>query len=87
MIGKLCACLLFSLTGLVFAEIQHVHKKCHPPKYNGVLYSKYWANIIEIFTTELSTYLYTARKNLWKFNVKIVFYYMFSITRPKHKFP
>jgi len=52
-----------------------------------VLYLKYLANIIEIFTTEFSTYLYIVCKNSWKFNVKIVFYYMFSITRPKHKFP
>jgi len=26
-------------------------------------------------------------KNSWKFNSKIVFYYMFSITRQKHTFP
>jgi len=45
------------------------------------------ANITEIFTTEFSTYLYIVCKNLWKFKVKIVFYYMFSFTRPKHKFP
>jgi len=44
------------------------------------------ANIIEIFTTEFSTYLYIVCISSWKFNVKIVFYYMFSITRPKHKF-
>jgi len=30
---------------------------------------------------------YIVCKNLWKFNVKIVFYYTFSITHPKHKFP
>jgi len=59
-----------------------------PPKYNGVVfkeYSKYLANISEIFTTEFSTYLYILCKNLWKFKVKIVFYYTFSITHPKHK--
>jgi len=44
------------------------------------------ANIIEIFTTEFSTHLYIVCKNSFKFNVNIVFYYMFSITRPKHKF-
>jgi len=45
------------------------------------------ADIIEIFSTEFSIYLYIVCKNSWKFNVKIVFYYMFSITRSKHKFP
>jgi len=45
------------------------------------------ADIIEIFTTEFSIYLYIVCKNSWKFNVKIVFYYTFSITRSKHKFP
>ena len=44
-----------------------------------VQYSKYLENLIEIFTTELNTYLYIVCKNSWKFNVKIVFYYMFSI--------
>jgi len=44
------------------------------------------ADIIEIFTTEFGIYLYIVCKNLWKFNVKIVFYYMFSITHSKHKF-
>jgi len=43
-------------------------------------YSKYWANISEIFTTDFSTYLYIVCKNSWKFNVNIVFYYMYSIT-------
>ena len=52
-----------------------------------VQYSKYLANIIEIFTTEFSIYLYIICKNSWKFNVKIVFYYMFSMTRSRHKFP
>jgi len=45
------------------------------------------ANIIEIFATEFSIHLYIACKNSSKFNAEIVFYYMFSITRPKHKFP
>jgi len=49
-------------------------------------YSKYLANIIEIFTTEFSTYLYFVCKNSCKFNVKIAFYYMFLITYPRHKF-
>ena len=61
-------------------------KNAPPPKYNGVVF-KILANISEIFTTEFSTYLYIACKNSWMFNVKIVFYYVFSITRPKHKFP
>jgi len=43
-------------------------------------YSKYWANISEIFTTDFSTYLYIVCQNSWKFNVNIVFYYMYSIT-------
>ena len=43
-----------------------------------------WVNF---FTTEFNTNVYTVCKNSWKFNVKIVFYCMFSITRPKHKFP
>jgi len=50
-------------------------------------YSQYWANITEIFTAEFSTHLYIACKNLWKFNIKIIFYDMFSITRQKHKSP
>jgi len=62
-------------------------RKNGPPKYNGVVFEKYLANIIEIFTTEFGTYLYIVCKNSWKFNVKIIFYDMFSITRPKHKFP
>jgi len=45
------------------------------------------ANIIEIFTTEFSTYVYIVCKCSWECNVKIVFYYIFSFTRPKHKFP
>jgi len=45
------------------------------------------ANIIEIFTTEFSTYFYIVCQKSWKFNVKIVFYYTFLVTRPKHKFP
>jgi len=36
------------------------------------------ADIIKIFTTEFSIYLYIVCKNLWKFNVKIVFYYVFN---------
>jgi len=36
------------------------------------------ANIIEIFTTEFSRYLYIVCKNSWKFNVRIVFYYVFN---------
>jgi len=35
-------------------------------------------NIIEIFTTEFSTYVYIMCKNSWKFNLKIVFYYVFN---------
>jgi len=58
-------------------------RKNGPPKYNVVQYSKYLANITEIFTTEFSTYLYIVCKNLWKFNVEITFYYIFSITRSK----
>ena len=42
--------------------------------------------MIEIFTTKFSTYLYIVCKNSWKFKVKIIFYYMFWITCPKHKF-
>jgi len=44
-------------------------------------------NIIEIFATKFITYLYIVCKNSWKFNENIVFYYMFTVTRPKHKFP
>jgi len=44
------------------------------------------ADIIEIFTTEFRTYLYIVYKNSWKFNVKMAFYCMFSITCPKHNF-
>jgi len=36
------------------------------------------ADIIEIFTTEFSSYLHIVCKNSWKFNVKIVFYYVFN---------
>jgi len=50
-------------------------------------YSRYWANISEIFTSEFSTHLYIVCKNKWKFNVKIIFYYTISITRQKQKFP
>jgi len=42
---------------------------------------KYWAKISEIFTTEFSTYLYIVCKNSWKFNVRIIFYYVFSIDK------
>jgi len=70
---------------LVFSE-QRVHEKTAPLSIM-VQYSKYLANIIEIFTTEFSAYLYIVCKNSWKFNVKITFYYLFSITRSKHKFP
>ena len=52
-------------------------KKMAPLKYNGV----------EIITTEFSIYFNIVCNNSWKFNVKIVFYYTFSITRSKHKFP
>jgi len=31
--------------------------------------------------------LYNVCKNFWKFNVQIIFYYLFSITRQKHKLP
>jgi len=48
-----------------------------------MVYAKYLENVIEIFTTEFSTYLYIVCKNSWKFNLKIVFYYVFSITRSK----
>jgi len=58
-------------------KLQRVHKKW-PPKYNGVVF-KYLANIIEIFTTEFSTYLYIVCKNSWKFNVQIEFYYVFTL--------
>ena len=68
-------------------QIYSVSTKKRPPLSIIVYYSKYLADIIEIFTTEFSIYLYIVCKNLWKFNVKIVFYYMFSITRSKHKFP
>jgi len=57
-----------------------VSTKKQPPKYNDVWCSKYLANIIEIFTTQL----YIEGKNTWKFNVKIVFYYVFSITLPEY---
>jgi len=52
-------------------------KNAPPPKCNGV-YSKYCANISEIFTTEFSMYLYTVWRNSWKFNVKVVFDYAFN---------
>jgi len=61
-----------------------VHKK-GPPKYNGIVFrilGKHQWNL----ASEFSTYLYIVSKNTWKFNVKIMFYYMFSITRQKHKF-
>jgi len=48
-----------------------------PPKYNGVVLEirgKHHWN----FTTEFGTYLKTASKNSWKFNVKIAFYYAFN---------
>jgi len=44
-----------------------------PHLISAVKYSKHLANIIEIFTTEFRGYLYIVCKNLWKFNVKIVF--------------
>ena len=56
--------------------IQRVHEKM-PPKYNGLVF-EILGNIIEIFTTEFSTHLYTVCKNSWKFNVKVVFYYVFN---------
>jgi len=36
------------------------------------------ANIIEISTTEFSTHLYIVCKKSWKFNVKMIFYYIFN---------
>ena len=71
---------------ITFLVIYSVSTKKRPPKYNGVVF-EILGNIIEFFTTEFSIYLYVVCKNLWKFNVKIIFYYMFSITRSKHKFP
>jgi len=62
--------------------LQRVHEK-NGPLIIMVQYSKYLANIIEIFTTEFSTHCYIVCKNSWTFNVKIVYYYMFSITCPK----
>jgi len=59
--------------------LQHVHEKT-PPKHNGVVF-EILGNIIEIFTTEFSIYLYIVCKNSWKFHTEIVFYYMFSLTR------
>jgi len=61
-------------------------QKRPPPKYklNGV--GKYLANIIAIFTTKFSTYLYVVCNYSWKCNVKIAFYYMFSITRQNTSF-
>ena len=56
------------------------------PRYNGVVFEilgKHQWN----FTTEFSIYVYIMCKNSRKFNVKIVFYYTFLITRPKHKIP
>jgi len=77
---------------LINIQIQDTIQYTACPEKNGplrimVYYSKYLANITEVFTTEFSTYLYIMCKNSWTFKVKIVFYYMFSITRPKHKFP
>jgi len=58
------------------SNIQRVDEKtAPPPKYNGVVF--------EICTTSFSMYLYIVCKNLWKCNVEIIFYYMFSITRSK----
>jgi len=65
---------------MTYITLQHVHEKTPPPSSIMVQYSKYWANISETFTTEFSKYLYTVCKNLWKFNVKIICYYTFSIT-------
>jgi len=76
------SCMVYN-TGHLY--IQCVHEKT--ALLSIMVYSKYLADIIEIFTTEFSIYLYIVCKNSWKFNVKIVFYYMFSITRSKHKFP
>ena len=69
-----CLCLLctlcvsFSLFDATFV----VNKRI----YIMVQYSKYMANMIEIFTTEFSTYLYIVCNNSWKFNVRTVFYCM-----------
>jgi len=49
-----------------------------PPLSIMVSYSKYWAKINVIFTTEFSIYLYIVCKNSWKFNVRIIFYHVFS---------
>jgi len=65
--------------------LQCVHEK-RPPSIMS-WYTKYLANISEIFTTEFSAYLYIVCKNSWKFKAKIIFYYMFSITCQKHQFP
>ena len=47
------------------------------PKHNGVVF-EILGNINDISTTECSTYLYIAYKNSWKFNVKIIIYYVFN---------
>jgi len=73
----------------IFYHSRHilcVHEKNAPLSINPQ-YSNYWANISEIFTTEFITYLYIVCINSWKFKVKILYYYMFSIICPKHKFP
>ena len=67
-------------------HLQRIHKKSSLITYNGVVFEtlgKHHWN----WQQNLGTYLYIVCKNSWKFNVKNVFYYMFSITRPKHKFP
>ena len=43
--------------------VQRVHKK-RPPKYNGVVFE-----ILGIFTTEFSTYVYIVCQHSWKLNV------------------
>ena len=70
----------------IFVHNSSCPQKRTMPKYNGVSL-KNWENIIEIFTTEFSTYMYIVCKNSRKFNVKIVLYCIFSTTRQIPKFP
>jgi len=68
-------------------KLQRVQEKT-PPKYNGVAFEILGKYEIEFFLWDKLAHICTlcAIKS-WKINVKIIFYYMFSITRPKHKFP
>jgi len=73
-------------TTLANNNIQRVHEK-RPPKYNGVVFEILAKNIIEFLQQNLAHICTLCARIRGHLTKKIVFYYMFSIIRSKHKFP